>query len=247
MIKTVVLDLDGTLYRAANMTEYTHNYFSQALSKTSFEIEIKWDESYKEVLASGEKFEDPREFYRKVDRGMMQRLEIPEEKIAETIRTVDEVIIPKLIFEIKPFEYLTEFLDWCKIKGLGRYVLSGGRSTKMRMRTTYNHEDHQKTKHEQIKKLGLTDYFHEIISSTKYNGFKPDLEVFQGFLKDKKLKAEECVYIGDSWVDMEAKKVGMHTILINPDNNSYPKDKTPPEFIAQNYNEILKIVEKLVY
>jgi FMN phosphatase YigB (HAD superfamily) len=192
-------------------------------------------------------YDHPNDFYREIDRIILTNLGVPKQEIERTIDYINEVLLKDEFVDVKPYPELIEFLEWCKSKGIKLHVMSGSYvQVKGKIRFE-NFEEKNETafKNKQVGMLGLTKYFESVKSTLYYGGIKPDTIVFENFLKRHGLKGEECVHIGDKWVDMEAKKTGMRTILINPDNKPYPKNKEEPDFVAKNYEEVLERVKRL--
>lgn len=244
MITTIVLDLDGTLYTQKDVGKLVLYYLTGKYDYELEELKDKWKKAYNKILNNDKKYTHPQYFYRDVDKLCLEYFGLGKKEIETTVIEIEN-LINKILTVKTPFPKIKEFLQACKEKNLKLYVLSGIYTvSKEKLKDLQINDSEQKR--ERVRKLGLTEYFDDVLSTLKYNTWKPYLNAFTEFLKEKNLKAEECVYIGNQWQDMEAKKVGMHTILINPNNDPYPPDKTQPEFTARDYGQILEYVKTLI-
>jgi FMN phosphatase YigB (HAD superfamily) len=248
MIKNIVFDLDGTLYKTESAAPKIKEYYSKRFGIPIPQLEEEWELARAKVMNSTKTFNYFKEFYDELERITLASLGVRSEQIRSALKYKENVIIENEKYNIQPLPGLREFLEWCRTKKIKLYVLSGGHTTENPRVNVKNIEleKERQVKHKQIRNLGLTHYFDDIIPSMRYGAFKPDIKVFEGFLKEKNVKPETCIFIGDTWPDMEAKKTGMKTILKNPKNKEYPSDKERPDFTAQNYEQVMKRVKNLV-
>ena len=71
----------------------------------------------------------------------------------------------------------------------------------------------------------IDDYFHKCYLSYEMQMAKPDAEIFEALLHDSGLKAEECLFLDDSKLNIEtANQLGINTYLITPYSNLIPME-----------------------
>ena len=124
------------------------------------------------------------------DRGVWsdeQILQAFYEKAPEYKKEID-LFWNHLELAIKQFSYTKEWISNMKKEGLHVYILSN-----------YGDWTYRRTKDNALDFLPLTD---GAIFSYTVKQIKPDLEIYETLLNQYKLKPEECVYIGDSEVDV---------------------------------------------
>lgn len=95
-----------------------------------------------------------------------------------------------------------------------------------------------------LKHLHLKEYFREIYGA---ESFADKAEFIKAYLKEHKIKKENCYYIGDRVADVKiAEKVGCVSIIIA---GKYAWDskteilKQEPDFIIENIKDLKKIVD----
>ncbi|WP_246218519.1 HAD family hydrolase [Litoribacterium kuwaitense] len=69
-----------------------------------------------------------------------------------------------------------------------------------------------------LEKTGIMPYLDEVVISSELQIEKPDERIFTYALQQAKVRAEDCVYVGDNYYDdvIGSGKVGMACVLINP-------------------------------
>lgn len=79
------------------------------------------------------------------------------------------------------------------------------------------------------EEAGLSEYLLTILDSTQVGFSKPDPEIFDRALRDLGVRAETCVFIGDSYErDMlPARRMGMKTIWVKGPNPRLPAEPEP--------------------
>lgn len=103
---------------------------------------------------------------------------------------------------------------------------------------------HQKV----LKKTGLKKSLHFHVDSDSAGIRKPDTRIFRMILNHFKTNPKEVVMIGDSpeadiW---GAKKLGIHTILLNRRNLNYHfTNKTKPDFEITSLYQLLPVLNKI--
>ena len=101
-----------------------------------------------------------------------------------------------------PLEGAREFCERIKELGLGIYVLSNASDAF----------------YEYFPKFLPLDFFNGVFVSSNYLMLKPDVEIYKRFLKEYDLKPEECLFVDDMEVNVEAaKEAGMNAFRFTGD------------------------------
>jgi len=94
-----------------------------------------------------------------------------------------------------------------------------------------------------LKHLKIKKYFHEVYCA---DDFDDKTEFIIKYLKNNKIKPEECFYVGDRVADIKlAKKIGMHHIIISGKcawNSRKELLKAKPEFIVPDLIDVGRII-----
>jgi len=131
--------------------------------------------------------------------------------------------------DVKPqwhaFEKTIPTLKALKEKGLGVGLISNWDQT-ARTVLDQNH---------------ISGYLDHIVISSEVKIEKPDERIFLHALEQAKVKAEECLYVGDNYYDdvVGSKKVGMASILINPYQRVGIEELSEQVPIIANISELL--------
>ena len=134
------------------------------------------------------------------DRGVMSTQELAdgfvanapeyETQIREAFKQVGGTI------ELMP--HAVKWVEDLKARGYHLYIISN-----------YGEYTYEQTEH----KLKFLPYMDGIIFSFQYKMLKPKREIYETFLQEFQLKAEECVFIDDRMENIEgAEKAGIHGI-----------------------------------
>jgi len=90
------------------------------------------------------------------------------------------------------------------------------------------------------RRIDILNHFDDFVISSQSGYAKPSIEIFQLALERNKLLAEECVHIGDNYLNdyVCPTSIGMNAIFLDRDNE-HP-DKSIPKI--QDLNELLSII-----
>lgn len=103
----------------------------------------------------------------------------------------------------------------------------------------------------ELNLLGLKDHFDDIYISSDYGCRKPDIRFFDALMKEKGLKAEECLMIGnDLTTDIGgARAAGLHTFYIHsnisPAQDAHAERTADHSVEKADWFEILKKLRKI--
>ncbi len=99
---------------------------------------------------------------------------------------------------------------------------------------------------EKLIRLGIVDFFDDVITSEEFGLGKPNIEFFEYGINKMELNPNETVYVGDR-VDRDiipAKKVGMHTIRILKGKYKDMEDNKS-DYSVNNLLDVVDIVKNL--
>jgi putative hydrolase of the HAD superfamily len=223
MIKIIIFDADGTLYKINkdNAYEKLYSYLSQKLKVSKEKIKEEHQKLMKELkfLLEPEKrkysyglkiFFEEYNFYNPVV--LNRALELFWNQIIE-----DLIINPEAI---KVFEDL-----------------------KKKFKLVIASDEFIEILNKKLNKVfgDWKDYFIFIVTPESVNKMKPSKKYYEIILEKTETKPEETLVIGDSWErDLEpAKSLRIKTILISNEKNG------EPDFWIRDIKDILEIVENL--
>lgn len=88
--------------------------------------------------------------------------------------------------------------------------------------------------------LGIIDHFDDFIISSEAGYAKPDPEIYKLALQRNNLVPEECVFIGDNYLNdyVAPTKLGLKAILLNRENENQEHEV----YKISNLNELLSIL-----
>ena len=97
----------------------------------------------------------------------------------------------------------------------------------------------------ELRAAGLADYFASIIISGDYGYRKPDPRLFQAALTELQVHPEEAIFVGnDRFRDvLEARQVGMKTILFCPHGNPGGSPEIEPDYILCQPADLPRAIE----
>ena len=256
MIKAILFDLDGTLIKDQEVTDYAFNKVIAILSnyrkinKDNFKETVKsvaksiWNTSPHHLI-------DPDIDHDEIE-GLWAKYSMGEGLTIETlngwsneyrVKTWTEVLNSLEIYEqdlvircmdqfIKARQSYELYSDSKPIlkelsKSFKLGLITNGVSTLQRQKVIGSNIGH---------------FFDEIVVSGEVNSHKPDTKIFHHLCKRLKVEPEECVMIGDNPIkDIKAAKtINMSTILINRNvkGNTIIESSEDADFICSGLNEI---------
>lgn len=188
MIKNIIFDMGQVLIK------FDPEYFIKRIGLTN-------EDDIKIIM---------KEVYKSLEWSMMDRGSLNEEQACERmIKRVPEHLksyVPKLTSEwnrpIIPIDGAKDAIKELKNNGYNIYLLSNA---------SLNHSNFW-------NKVPGSEYFDGIVVSSYIHLVKPQQEIFKYILDKFKLKAEECVFIDDSSLNVEgAVYAGMNGIVFHGD------------------------------
>lgn len=218
MLKGAIFDMDGTI----TLTEPLHNKaFSTVFKK--FGINFTLEEEIMKYAGSGS-----RNVFTKVfeDRGMQLSPEKLEECIAEKKSLYTKIVQEE---EIPVVEGIYEFLQKLSANGV-KMIIATGNSDLDAVRFV-------------LKKVGLLEYFPNIISVTEVPRAKPFPDVFLEAAKRLGVNKDECVVFEDAMNGVvAAKAAGIRCIALATTLKSEVLVSAGASDAVSNYYQISEIL-----
>lgn len=216
MIKACVFDLDGTLLDTLTTIAYYGNLALNKFGIRSIEID-----EYKYLAGNGAKI--------LIERMLKATDSYSEEMYEKVYEYYNEQYNANTKLYTKPFPGICELLGELK----KRNVLTGVISNKPDFAAVNAIKDSFED--------GLIDVAHGQIEGVK---IKPEPDGAIMVLNELGVKADECLYIGDTWVDMQTgKNLGAYTIGVLWGFRDYDELKSNgADMIVEKPDEILEYI-----
>lgn len=216
MIKACVFDLDGTLLDTLSTIAY---YGNLALNK--FGIQSIETDEYKYLVGNGVKI--------LIERMLKATNSYSEEMYEKVYEYYNEQYNADTKRYTKPYPGICELLEELK----KRKILIGVISNKPDFAAVNAIKDSFED--------GLIDVAHGQIEGIK---IKPEPDGAIMVLNELGVKAEECLYVGDTWIDMQTgKNLGAYTIGVLWGFRDYDELKSNgADMIIENPDEIIEYI-----
>ena len=132
-----------------------------------------------------------------------------------------------LVKVIKPYSGAKEFLEKLIEKKINFGIVTNG----------------GKYQYEKVKNTGLEGKYNFLIASEIFGSSKPNIKIYLETLRQLKLTdldVENILFIGDNpYTDIiGAQRIGFKTAWIKMDDNDYPDDLSPPNYIIKSFREL---------
>lgn len=234
MLKAVIFDLGGTLFKKEDALDRASRAQWEKLKELGYEI--SWDK-YLEVVSKASDLFNERYCGRvaKYAPGNFVRVFFEvwgEDATGEHIEEIGQAFWNVYIENQELIDGSREVIDYCRGKGLTLGVVTNGN----RMMTEVR-----------LRKEDIEKYFDHIVYSAMVGEQKSDLEPFRKFLEVSGLKGEECLMVGNRPdEDTHAKKVGMKTVILDSHRKCVSSDKINPDYTIGDIRELKEIVDGLV-
>lgn len=218
MIKGCIFDMDGTTVNTIDSIAYFANNALKAYNLPSIEAE-----RYKIMVGSGARVLLER---------MFEFLNADKTHFEEVYKLYNESYDNDFLYLTKPYDKIPELLKSLKEKGIKTAILSN-------------------KPHQTALKVSDALFGSEIVDIC-YGGrdgiaLKPDPEAAIMLLDELGIKKEECLYIGDTSVDMQtAKNAGLTAIgVLWGFRGREELENSGADYIVQSPDDILNIAESL--
>lgn len=236
-IKYIIFDLDGTLYEKKSVVEYYLKKFADHEGYDFYQIHESFTLAY--TKASQDKYTNPAQFWSKVHDIFLKDIKSNKRRLLDSLA---EKAKSKALTSIKPRPFLIDLFKKIKDSGMKIIVFTGSHNMYESIHLKESDEEYRKLlifKHKQLDLLGLSQFIDRLILTNKYGGFKPQKFVFESLLNDLKIKANECIMVGDQSNDMGATKVDIFSVLIGNDDSKYFE----PNIKIKSFKEFTDIID----
>jgi putative hydrolase of the HAD superfamily len=111
--------------------------------------------------------------------------------------------------------------------------------------------DHPPAIYKMIESTKMADFFSVVIISGEIGIWKPDPRILQTAIEGMSLQASDCIYVGDSAVDIEASiSAGVDPVLIVREDHQIDPFRNPENDIENKYQKLisshkLRVIKKL--
>ncbi|MEK6808016.1 MAG: HAD family hydrolase [Nanoarchaeota archaeon] len=237
MIRYLILDLDGTLYKKRSVVEYYLKQFAKAKNLNFTKIHKKFTRAY--VVAKEKTYKNTNIFWSQVHELFLHSINSDQKEFLDALAEEAKL---NLVHSIRPRKYLIDLLKRAKDSGIAIVIFTGSNNMYDVIKLSESEAEYNALlalKKKQIEVLGLSEYVDKLILANKYGGFKPQKFVFEKLLQDLNACADECIMIGDTYNDIGATQVGIFSILIG--NNDTKEFR--PNLIARTFKEITNIID----
>lgn len=214
MHKAVIFDLDGTLLNSLGDLAAASNYGLKKCGYPTHEVD-----EYKTFVGDGR--------YKLIER-VLPEVERVSETIDKVLALFNEYYGEHMIDMTRPYEGIAQLLDELKVQGIKIAVVSN--------------KPHEFTT--EIVKKFFGDRFDIIFGQREGYKAKPDPSAVLEVIKEFGLSKEECVYVGDSNVDIKtAKNSGLKSVGVLWGFRSKEElEKEGADYIAVNVDELKNII-----
>ncbi len=228
MIKTIIFDLDDTLY---NERDFVYGAFSEVCKYLFKNYSIDYDDLYKNII----------EIFNKYGRGQILNILCQKYNINESIEKLVDIYrhaTPKL----KLYDDALFILEKLKASSVNEssYRYNLGLITDGKASVQWN----------KVEALKLKNYMKKIIVTDDYgkNFWKPNEFPYRKIINYFNCKPKECVYVGDNPNKdfIGARKVGIYTVRIIREIGDYMHVFLEDSFEADYNIRSLKEIENII-
>ena len=247
MITHVILDLDGTLYKKESVVQHVLQNLSREKNIDFEFVNERSIEAEKLIKQNPAKFESNQQFFTEAYKLMLPLIGL--ENSNENLKYIEDLVEEakqKVLLDITPRKGVIELLTFLKQKNIKTIVFSGGHSIHTFIDPEIRNKNYKldlEFKETQVKILGLGHLINEVIPTSMFNSYKPEKKVFERLLRHLECKANECIMIGNSQVDVAANQVGMKTIYLD---DKKEEGAWVPDYKVSDFYEIKNIVSSII-
>ncbi|OPA81220.1 L-2-haloalkanoic acid dehalogenase [Paenibacillus selenitireducens] len=218
MLRAIIFDLDGTLLdRDTSLLDFIYKQYERVTAFHHVDVQ-DYAERFIALDQRGYVWKDK----------VYQTL-IEEFKANITWEELLQDYTEKFQYHCKGFPHLVEMLDFLRAQGMKLAIITNG------------YEEFQANN---IRALGIEDYFDVIMISEREGLRKPDPEIFRRTLELLGVTAEDSIYVGDHPINdvVASRKVGMQAIW---KKDLYYEQPSEANWVIDHLLEIRKIVSEV--
>ncbi|QOR67058.1 HAD-IA family hydrolase [Cytobacillus suaedae] len=216
MIKAVLFDLDGTLLdRDASVKKFIDGQYDRLIDHVGHIAKDDYISRFIELDARGYVWKD------KVYQQMVEECNITNLEWTDLLKDY----IEQFKFHCVPFPNLLRMLDSLKEKSLKLGIITNGRG---------------QFQLDNIKALGIEDYFDTILVSEWEGMKKPNVEIFRKALRNLEVDASQAMFIGDH-PDNDV-KASMAAGLVGVWKRDKQWEEVEADFVVEDLMEVIDIL-----
>ncbi len=232
MVEVVVFDLGGTLYLSEKGVAEGNRARFDRMKGMGFEI--SWDKYQKLTERTAEIF---------------------DEKYAGSVKRFEDGRFSDILFDLWGKEvswetkveldriFREEWLKNQELRNSARDVLQFCKDKGMKMGVITNGDGEMTSR---IERDEIDHFFDVVVCSTDVGAEKSDLDPFQVFLDSVDVAPEQCLMVGNRMdEDIQAKKVGMKTVLLEDDAFERRPVNVKPDYRIGELKELKDIIKEV--
>ena len=216
-MKTVIFDLDNTLYDVEQYFTGAFDHVSKYLSK---KYRIDENKIYSNLMTAWKK---ETSMYLHLFDDVLKNFEL-ENEVPNVVDIFNGYDGP-----LKPYDDVISILKILRQKSCKLGIVTDGLVKKQERK---------------IRSLGIKNYFDEITFTKEFDSPKPSPVSFQKILEKLKEESQNSYYVGDNpSLDFKgAKEIGMTTVRILRGEFKHIPSKNDVDFEIKNFSELVKVV-----
>ena len=216
--KMVIFDLDGTLVDTAPDLINSANFALRDTISNPINIE----ESRK-IIGKGGKY--------LIEKSLLSRnIQLPDDKINQLTLAFLEYYKNNIYQDSKPFSNMIETLNMLKENDINIAICTN---------------KPEKLTKILLSKMGLLDYFSNIVAGDTLAKMKPDPLPLLTLIKEKNIKKSNAIMVGDSENDIIAAKLaGIKVIGVTFGYSETEIEQLNPDYIANNFIDVKEIIKR---
>jgi phosphoglycolate phosphatase len=216
--KMVIFDLDGTLVDTAPDLINSANFALKNIINNPINIE----ESRK-IIGKGGKY--------LIEKSLFSRnIKLSDDKINQLTLVFLEYYKNNIYKDSRPFSNMIETLNMLKEFNINIAIC------------TNKSEELTKIL---LSKMGLLDYFNNIVAGDSLPKMKPDPLPLLTLIKEKNIKKSNAIMVGDSENDIIASKLaGIKVIGVTFGYSETGIEQLHPDYIANNFTDVKEIIKR---
>lgn len=227
MIKAIIFDADGTLYKL-NKERAKKELFKFLEEKTKMdanELKEKWKEMKKELLSSSDRFNPEKRRREYLLKKLLEYFNIEQEYIDQLVKEALDLFWFIILTDIEPMPHVVEVVN----------------NLSARFSLIVSSEEFRNILERKLNKIFVNwkDYFKFLITPEDTGTMKPSKKFYEIALNCLNVKPENVLVVGNSWEKdlIPAKELKIKTILIGD------LKEGEPDFWIKSLEELKNIIK----
>lgn len=216
--KMVIFDLDGTLVDTAPDLINSANFALKNIINNPINIEES-----RRIIGKGGKY--------LIEKSLFSRnIKLPDDKISQLTLIFLEYYKKNIYKDSRPFSNMIETLNMLKEFNINIAICTN---------------KPEKLTKILLSKMGLLDYFNNIVGGDSLPKMKPDPLPLLTLIKEKNIKKSNAIMVGDSENDIIAAKLaGIKVIGVTFGYSETGIEQLYPDYIANNFTDVKEIIKR---